>query len=114
MNGPTTTGPMAVIKTEGESTFPTEQPPTHSPNSGALRPAPASRPSSDITSSLHSNAVFSEPLEEELNLPPLMKQRLEFAKRTEPAKVHDRYNEFEALEEKLASAPVQDGDQIKL
>jgi hypothetical protein len=43
-----------------------------------------------------------------------MKQRLEFAKRTEPAKVQGRYNEFEALEEKLASAPAQDGDQIKL
>jgi hypothetical protein len=111
MNGPRTTGPMAIIKTEGESTFPTQP---HSPNSGALIPAPASRPSSDITSSLLSNAVFSEPLEEELNLPPLMKQRLEFAKRTEPAKVQGRYNEFEALEEKLASAPVQDGDQIKL
>jgi hypothetical protein len=114
MNGPRTTGPMAIIKTEGESTFPTQQRPTHSLNSGALIPAPASRPSSDITYSLLSNAVFSEPLEEELNLPPLMKQRLEVVKRTEPAKVQDRYNEFEALEEKLASTLVQEGDEIKL
>jgi len=104
---------MGFIKTEGESAFPS-QPPENSRNSAALIPAPALRPSSDIPPSTISNPEFSAPQEEELELPPLMKQRLDFAGRTESAKLQHRYNEFVALEEKFANAPVQEGDQIKL
>jgi len=104
---------MRIIKTEGESALPS-QPPAHSPNSGTLTRTPALRLPSDIPPSNIPNPGFSESQEEELELPPLMEHRLEFAKQTEPAKVQRRYNEFVALEEKFANATVQEGDQIKL
>lgn len=113
MSGRRITPPMAVVKTESDSTFPS-RPSTRPSNSGHLTQAPGAEPSSDNSLTHLANPDFSKPPEKELDLPLRMKQMLEMLEETEPARVEIRYNEFVGVEEKLANAPVQEGDQIKL
>jgi len=104
---------MTVVKTERDAPVP-RQPSTHSLNSGPVSRAPAGGSSSEMSSSNLANPDFSKPPEKELELPPRMKELFEVSEATEPVKVHIRYNEFKAAEERLANAPVQEGEQIKL
>ena len=95
---------MGILKSEDLPAFPNQP----------LAYAQTGRPSSNVSLTNSSTSEFPEPPEEELELPPRMKQMVDIVKQMKPDLLQNRYSEFVGLEEKIAKAPVEEAYQIKL